>query len=85
MPSVVEQAQDARETLLIDQAIADCAGRPGALLSILEAVQAADTRTNFCRNRRCAASPRGPDYRRRASIARPLFMRSSISNRRATT
>jgi NADH-quinone oxidoreductase subunit E len=40
MPTVVEQAPDARETLLIDQAIADCVGRPGALLSILETVQA---------------------------------------------
>jgi NADH-quinone oxidoreductase subunit E len=40
MPSVVEQAPDARETLLIDQAITECAGRPGALLSILETVQA---------------------------------------------
>ena len=42
MPSVVDQPLDARETLLIDQAVAECAGRPGALLSILEAVQAAN-------------------------------------------
>jgi len=40
MPSVVDQAPDARETLLIDQAIAEYDGHPGALLSILEAVQA---------------------------------------------
>ena len=40
MASVVDQVPDARETLLIDQAIAEFGDQPGALLSILEAVQA---------------------------------------------
>jgi len=42
MQSIVDQAPDARETLLIDRAIAEYNGRPGGLLSILEAVQAAN-------------------------------------------
>ncbi len=42
MQTVIDQTPDAREALLIDQAIADYNGRPGALLSILEAVQAAN-------------------------------------------
>ena len=42
MPSVVDQVLDARETLLIDQAVSEYAERPGALLSVLEAVQAAN-------------------------------------------
>src|ERR1700751_1069567 len=41
MESIVDQAPDAREMLLMDQAIAEYSGRPGALLSILETVQAA--------------------------------------------
>ena len=41
MPSVVDQPLDGRETLQIDQAVAGYDGRPGALLSILESVQAA--------------------------------------------
>ena len=40
MPSVGEQAPEAREALLIDQAIAEYSDRPGSLLGILEAVQA---------------------------------------------
>jgi NADH-quinone oxidoreductase subunit E len=40
MPSIVDQLPDTRETLLIDQAIAEYDGRPGALLGILETVQA---------------------------------------------
>ena len=40
MPSVVDQVPDAREVLLIDQAIAQFAEQPGALLGILETVQA---------------------------------------------
>lgn len=42
MPTVIDQAPDAREILLMDKAIAEHSGRPGALLSILEAVQAAN-------------------------------------------
>lgn len=42
MPSVIDQAPDTRETSLIDQVIAEYHGRPGALLSILEAVQTAN-------------------------------------------
>ena len=42
MPSVVDHVLDAREILLIDQAVAEYAVRPGALLSVLEAVQAAN-------------------------------------------
>ena len=42
MPSVIDQAPDAPETLLINQAVAEYEGRPGALLSILETVQAAN-------------------------------------------
>jgi NADH-quinone oxidoreductase subunit E len=41
MESVVDQAPDAKEMLVMDQAIAQNCGRPGALLSILETVQAA--------------------------------------------
>jgi NADH-quinone oxidoreductase subunit E len=48
MPSVVDQAPDARETLLIDHAIAEYAGRPGALLSILETVQAGNPHKFLC-------------------------------------
>ncbi len=40
MPANIEQAPAARELLLMDQAIAEYEGRPGALLSILETVQA---------------------------------------------
>ena len=43
MQSVVDHAPDAREVLLMDRAIAEYSGRPGALLSILEAVQAANS------------------------------------------
>jgi NADH-quinone oxidoreductase subunit E len=42
MQSVVDQAPDAQEMLQMDQSIAEFDGRPGALLSILEAVQAAN-------------------------------------------
>lgn len=42
MPTVVDQAPDTRETLLIDQAIGEYDGRPGSLLSVLETVQAAN-------------------------------------------
>ena len=42
MPSVANGALNAHEKLLIDQAIAEHGGRPGALLGILETVQAAD-------------------------------------------
>ena len=42
MQSVANGALNAHEKLLIDQAVAEHAGRPGALLGILEAVQAAD-------------------------------------------
>ncbi len=42
MPSVVDHVLDAREIQLIDQAVAEYAVRPGALLSVLEAVQAAN-------------------------------------------
>ncbi|MFP5208301.1 MAG: NAD(P)H-dependent oxidoreductase subunit E [Acidobacteriota bacterium] len=41
MQNPSSQALDAREKLLIDQAVAAFAGRPGALLGILETVQAA--------------------------------------------
>lgn len=40
MQTVSDVALDTHEKLLIDQAIAEQAGRPGALLGILEAVQA---------------------------------------------
>lgn len=43
MPTVVDQAPDAQELLVIDQAIAQQGDRPGALLSILETVQAANS------------------------------------------
>src|SRR5208283_963767 len=43
MQSVADGALNAHERLLIDQAIAEYQGRPGALLGILEAVQAADS------------------------------------------
>jgi NADH-quinone oxidoreductase subunit E len=47
MPAAVSQVVppvlDPHETLLIDQAIAKFRGRPGALLGILEAVQAANS------------------------------------------
>jgi len=39
MEAVASQLADAREVLLIDRAIAEHGGRPGALLGILEAVQ----------------------------------------------
>lgn len=42
MPSVAAEVLDAREKLLIDQTIVRHAGRPGALLGILEEVQAAN-------------------------------------------
>ncbi len=42
MPIVANGALNALEKLLIDQAIAEHAGRPGALLGILETVQAAN-------------------------------------------
>ena len=42
MQSVVNGAMNAQEKLLIDQAIADLSGLPGALLGILEAVQSAN-------------------------------------------
>ena len=42
MPGVIDQSAEAREALLIDQAVGEYTGRPGALLSILEAVQAAN-------------------------------------------
>jgi len=42
MDKVVDQTPDARERLLVDQAISDYEGRPGALLSILETVQNAN-------------------------------------------
>jgi NADH-quinone oxidoreductase subunit E len=42
MQSVADGVLDAHERLLIDQAIAEQADRPGALLGILEAVQAAN-------------------------------------------
>ena len=42
MQSVADGALNAHERLLIDQAIAEYQGRPGALLGILEAVQSAD-------------------------------------------
>jgi NADH-quinone oxidoreductase subunit E len=41
MQSVADGALNAHERLLIDQAIAEYQGRPGALLGILEAVQSA--------------------------------------------
>lgn len=41
MDSVIDQAPDAKEILLMDRAIAEYSGRPGALLGILETVQAA--------------------------------------------
>jgi len=40
MPSVADQAPEAHEILLIDQAIAEYDGQPGALLGILQTVQA---------------------------------------------
>jgi NADH-quinone oxidoreductase subunit E len=42
MQSVAHEVLNAHEKLLIDQAIAEQDGRPGALLGILEAVQAAN-------------------------------------------
>ncbi|MFZ0743633.1 MAG: NAD(P)H-dependent oxidoreductase subunit E [Terracidiphilus sp.] len=42
MQSVAVKALDAREKAFIDQTIAEHEGRPGALLGILEAVQAAN-------------------------------------------
>jgi NADH-quinone oxidoreductase subunit E len=42
MQTFVESRMDAAEKLGIDQAIAESNGRPGALLSILEAVQSAN-------------------------------------------
>jgi len=42
MQSVAAEIPDARERMLIDQTIAMHEGRPGALLGILEAVQAAN-------------------------------------------
>ena len=42
MQSVVHEVLSANERLLIDQAIAEHESRPGALLGILEAVQAAN-------------------------------------------
>ena len=42
MQTILEEAPDARERALIDQAIARHAGRPGELLGILEDVQAAN-------------------------------------------
>ena len=42
MQSVAHEVLNAHERLLIDQAIAEHDGRPGALLGILEAVQAAN-------------------------------------------
>jgi NADH-quinone oxidoreductase subunit E len=42
MQSVVHEELNAHEKLLIDQAVAGQDGRPGALLGILEAVQAAN-------------------------------------------
>jgi NADH-quinone oxidoreductase subunit E len=42
MHSVAAEVLDAREKMLIDQTIASHAGRPGALLGILESVQSAN-------------------------------------------
>ena len=42
MQSIAEEAPDAHERLLIDHAIAQQEGRPGALLGILETVQSAN-------------------------------------------
>jgi NADH-quinone oxidoreductase subunit E len=42
MATIANQDPDARETLRIDQAIAEFEERPGSLLSILESVQAAN-------------------------------------------
>ncbi len=42
MTPVADLVPDSGELLIIDQAIAEYAGRPGALLSILETVQAAN-------------------------------------------
>jgi NADH-quinone oxidoreductase subunit E len=42
MQSIAHEVLNAHEKLLIDQAIAEQDGRPGALLGILEAVQAAN-------------------------------------------
>ena len=42
MQSVVHGVLNAQEKLLIDQAVAEHAGKPGALLGILESIQAAN-------------------------------------------
>ena len=42
MQSTADEVLSASERLLIDQAIAEHEGRPGALLGILEAVQSAN-------------------------------------------
>ena len=73
MQSVAHEVLNAHERLLIDQAIAEHEGRPGALLGILGGGAGRQCAQISCRWSRCATLPRRPAFRRRRSTARRPF------------